>query len=732
MESKNLRKLLVIALIMMVGGTAYGQMIIENTFYGKPDPNKVSQVQRPLLDMNKYDITKSENRTVCRQKVAKAEEDEETVTLTLQLVYDENNYFCTDALVYTEEGNTFFAYMVGEKLLETEIHSGEYDLFCDFKGTSAVNPTIYIIKEKISIEKDTTIIIDSSEATNYIDFDNLRPDGSLFELDLGYYDENYNFVITDKGNVDFIDVFYSIWLNKYEKQGLLSGDRLVYNAFIEGMERGFWINDVSNRYTITRTYEFLQDKTCWINTYEINEFKSNTYKNNPNDYVKVEECFTPSNYGKNKIGYGWGPLIFDAYGTLGRLISYNETINDESLSVTLFVNSKEKYSTIPRNILISADYIDYEKEIEFRPGYFYKESQELVGSFFCIRDGKPYYMNWGQLYSVNDFCISDAFIYTNSPHPQFSYDASKKTNPFGTTVPILSLANQTYLNPYSNQNMFDLRFNYIGRLGEQRQNDFDATSFDLKYNGETVCNDYFNLQNLSQTWAGENKEAGIIDLTMVNENVEVDGFIGKNTTQVHFDQTKEDVVAPTLQMLQFKDPEGMITDRFQTASDGIMEFAGGDFDYHFNPEYWIGYFDCGEQTVAVAYSPYNKEEWSELAVEEIPENFFMPGFGYFYRGSLKDVEGQGEKGWFDLKIRLEDAAGNWQEQVISPAFRIDDKVDTGIGNNNQYTTTNKQEVYDLMGRKVGNGSRLLDNGYCNKGISIVRRANGDVRKVVNK
>ena len=121
-----------------------------------------------------------------------------------------------------------------------------------------------------------------------------------------------------------------------------------------------------------------------------------------------------------------------------------------------------------------------------------------------------------------------------------------------------------------------------------------------------------------------------------------------------------------------------------------------------------------------------------MKVEEIPENFFAPSFGYFYRGSLKDVTGAGEKGWFDLKIRLEDAAGNWQEQVISPAFRIDDKVDTGIENNNQYTITNNQEVYDLMGRKVGNGSRLLDNGYCNKGISIVRRANGDVRKVVNK
>ena len=128
----------------------------------------------------------------------------------------------------------------------------------------------------------------------------------------------------------------------------------------------------------------------------------------------------------------------------------------------------------------------------------------------------------------------------------------------------------------------------------------------------------------------------------------------------------------------------------------------------------------------MSYTPYDTEDWKPLPVEEDPSLFFLPTMGYFYSGSLKDVTGAGREGWFDLKIRLEDEAGNWQEQVISPAFRIDDLVDTGISDeelrmkdDNLKATT----VYDLQGR-------MNNIGCCNKGVSIIRKKNGDVCKVV--
>ena len=133
--------------------------------------------------------------------------------------------------------------------------------------------------------------------------------------------------------------------------------------------------------------------------------------------------------------------------------------------------------------------------------------------------------------------------------------------------------------------------------------------------------------------------------------------------------------------------------------------------------------------VDVSYSPYQKDNWATIEVDEIPENYYLPALGFFYTASLEDVTGTAEKGWFDLKIRLEDEAGNWQEQVISPAFQIKSLVDTGISqltiDNGQLTIPGNENVYDLMGRCIGNAPSSTD-----KGIRIVRKANGDFRKVI--
>ena len=91
-------------------------------------------------------------------------------------------------------------------------------------------------------------------------------------------------------------------------------------------------------------------------------------------------------------------------------------------------------------------------------------------------------------------------------------------------------------------------------------------------------------------------------------------------------------------------------------------------------------------------------EGNELAVEEVPENYW-PVMGWFYTGSLAGVTGEALNGWFDLKIRLTDAAGNWQEQVLSPAFRIDDLAYSSVAT---VVKDNAHEVarYNLAGQRV--------------------------------
>ncbi len=55
----------------------------------------------------------------------------------------------------------------------------------------------------------------------------------------------------------------------------------------------------------------------------------------------------------------------------------------------------------------------------------------------------------------------------------------------------------------------------------------------------------------------------------------------------------------------------------------------------------------------------------------------MPGFGDYYEASLESIQQQGgENIWYDVKIVCNDAAGNSQVQIVSPAFYIGTELST--------------------------------------------------------
>ena len=150
-----------------------------------------------------------------------------------------------------------------------------------------------------------------------------------------------------------------------------------------------------------------------------------------------------------------------------------------------------------------------------------------------------------------------------------------------------------------------------------------------------------------------------------------------------------------------------------------MEFSAGDFNFIISPMGYQGYKTKPLESVEVSYSPYGEDNWNELAVEEVPENYW-PVMGWFYTGSLAGVTGEALNGWFDLKIRLTDAAGNWQEQVLSPAFRIDDLAYSSVANVGK---DNAHEVarYSIDGKRVDANHR---------GVTIVKMSDGTARKIL--
>ena len=72
----------------------------------------------------------------------------------------------------------------------------------------------------------------------------------------------------------------------------------------------------------------------------------------------------------------------------------------------------------------------------------------------------------------------------------------------------------------------------------------------------------------------------------------------------------------------------------------------------------------------------------------------MPAFGHFYEADLSNVTAEDDDMWFDVRLEMTDAAGNYQKQLISPAFFVSNV--TSIDN-----ATIAATAFSSTGKKVG-------------------------------
>lgn len=254
--------------------------------------------------------------------------------------------------------------------------------------------------------------------------------------------------------------------------------------------------------------------------------------------------------------------------------------------------------------------------------------------------------------------------------PAYCYAQSEITQPIGNSSPVLVVMTQVNKYPDATIFLFEPQA-YIGRYGEVRLCDQWDLETIVKLDGDTVFNGvtdgYLSSWCVMNSTDGHDK--GVIEASFLDKNVLVDDVKGYNLTTIKVDERNEDVCTPTMQMLIFKDTDGNINDRFTNPEDGIMEFSAGDFNWIYEDDLW-GY-ECDEFDLKVEYAPYGEDDFVDLEVEEIPENYYMPGFGYFYRGSLESVNKPSANGWYDLRFTLTDKAGNEMVQTVSPSFKIE-------------------------------------------------------------
>ncbi len=625
-----------------------------------------------------------------------------------------------------------------EDRMQGQVPAGTYDIVAYFQKDMT---QYYTIKEQVEVSGDVTITLNPAECTNHITFKNYGPNGELQRLGLGHIDENTGEWIHDEdGDIDMSHVTNQIYLKGIT--GFASYSNAFHGDMAEEQERtlscmDIYVNDVSDRYLFAQSrisffsepgiYSNFTSYCTWLSTDDVN---IGEVANDPSLYVKCSDIYKYTPYGKNLNGWGFETVLwttnngmYDSFSS--SYIATSGPKQSETYANETWVNIPERDPNYPQlELLMQTNFADYEGMVT-NP---WTGEQSLgikgwtLGTPVCVKNGELERRNFGHLLRTDDglnpnpIYLRDMgtvmgerrFSYFFSPSPTvLTYPIEQAQGYINDNCPI----NAVNVINYENDglvNLTGLDNYYVGRNGETRWCN-EGFTYTIKCNGEILETPQFN----------PNEKANF-EITVTNPNIEVDGLPGHNTTTVYFDQNQEDMTPPAVEMLHFKNAEGGITDRFATAADGTMEFYASDFHYQYYPDLWNGVFQCQPVEVTVEYAPYGTEEWNELAVEEIPEYYQEPGWGYFYRGSLAGVTGEGLNGWFDLRFRLQDASGNWMDQVVSPAFRIDDQAYSSVAT---VGSDNAREVarYNLAGQRVDANT---------PGVAIIRMSDGTARKVI--
>lgn len=291
---------------------------------------------------------------------------------------------------------------------------------------------------------------------------------------------------------------------------------------------------------------------------------------------------------------------------------------------------------------------------------------------------------------------------------------------FGNNTPIVQMSTPL---PTS------LTINFIGRNQELFNADNLASDISILLDGNEVIEEYgeTGCPDISGAGAAITQNPGKVEINLTCSNHLIDNSIQATTSMTMQWNAAGEPTPPTMQMLQLRDTKDNITDRFDTPSEGNLNFAAGCFYYDMEADRYA----CRlPEQVKLEIAPFNSDEFTEISVTEMPEKYFMPGYGGFYSAPLESLTGESSNGWWTARITLRDGDAV-QTQTIAPAFFIASTVSAkqieadGIKvNGNSIEAPEGSIVYDTFGRIRG-----LSN--LDKGIYYIRTTKA-IHKVLVK
>ena len=539
------------------------------------------------------------------------------------------------------------------------IPTGTYDIITEFQPNNASGRSHVVIKELQDIQVDMTLQFNSAEAVNYVS--------------TTAYNENGAILQPEEGAGGYLFFKRLLYFNPSSLVALGDYYFLVDPFTGQGPEWNFYINDVSPRYSVIQT---LHGNGFEVGTY-FSKFETVTgidgslsIANNPAAWSYHTELFQTTQLGDYTIA----PAYYIASTYNGNLLtgwetSSGGTINAGDEPFRGFLNNPMDGN--PADLFIIPAIID--AYVSYSPttggvSYYTKGSPVFSdGSGGILYGSGDLSFNYHSdpNYATKPYVGDDYYVMSNGKiqlmpfHPRFTFD--KATTPsaiLADNVPITVTGFKGNKLTTANK----------GRYGETRETDYLATQLELKQNGTVIFSGFYeDYTSVNMPSNGE------IEIKLTDNNTLVDGLQGINTTTITYNATAGDA-PPTLQYLQLRNSEDEVTSIFESAQGATLRLAAGDFIYMQNGADRGYYMYESGTNVTLSFSPHNQNDWTDVAMTEHPEYFQMPAFGDYFEASLSGIQNQNDNAWYDLKVICTDADGNVQQQVISPAFKINDTV----------------------------------------------------------
>jgi|GEM_PF-1575946 hypothetical protein len=608
--------------------------------------------------------------------------------------------------------------------------AGTYDLYTEFmlgntmKAKHRVN-NAYVIKPNLVINSDTTVTISFKDATHRVVYLPVYPDGQAMDAYIDTVAAGSK-TATRIHNANWIASWCELMFFDANGRNIswTGATNLKMYKMSGGVYTGYddnatLMSDIDKKYTIAAHFAVLprdmsdntaikplKDSIYAILIAQNGVTKSDTIANKAANYQDVKTKIAYSKAGKKYPyngyyvgamgGFEMGSQLFET-----SLLSFgiNFADNDKgtcphTLKVCTATDNAPNLTLHMLNRVGDLDYVHVFSERAQQPYFTYTPPIEVV-------NGEPV----AQVYGIDMLSRNIPYKpatwtgnYSSTRidgNPDFSFALSKMGEaPFCDNVPIL--VSPTKAQESSGKKSTDFTTVYMGRFGEETGSDLYIAQAKVTRNDSVVYSGPLAfMQSTLNTLSSSGKIDAPYTIEVTDSNRVVDGLEGVNKTTIKFDASKSDWAAPTLSIVQMRDlATGMVTDRFATPSQSnLLAFAGADFRYsktRFAKSTMTG--------VKVSYSPYGKNEWTELAVTRDASKTRIQGFGDYYSTTLSTIDNKSANCWYDLKFELTDQAGNSQTQVISPAFKIGTNT-SGVNENLATKTVKSVRYYDLLGNE---------------------------------